>query len=75
MLSTVLFLRGKSETTKCLIMGNNGHSEIKFDMKIQRDYAAIKNCLVDSNLLPWKETYKYYWANESKLYKNTVRFM
>lgn len=40
-------------------MGNNGHSEIKFD-ESQRDYAAIKNCLVDSNLLPWRKAYKYY---------------
>ena len=28
-------------------MGNNGHSEIKFDMKIQRDYAAIKNYICE----------------------------
>lgn len=52
MLSAVLFIRGKYETTKCPKMGNNGPSEIKFDMKIQRDCGAIKNCLVDSNLLP-----------------------
>ena len=55
MLIAVLFVRTKSETAKCLIMDNNGHSEIKFDMKIQRDCAAIKNCLINSNLLPWKE--------------------
>ena len=60
MLIAVLFIRRKSETTKYLIMDNNGHSEIKFDMKIQRDCAAIKNCLINSNLLPWKEAYKYH---------------
>lgn len=37
MLSAALFIRGKSETTECLIMGNNRYSEIKLGMKIQRD--------------------------------------